>query len=473
MPASPESLGLQNAATLQGTRLRLTLQFMAAGTFDVALQRQERCLPVIMYHIEVLLVRVPAASLAALAESILLTASCVDISHSAAETCRAALHCMLMAQQPSMQAAWPLTSQRAVQLLIEQSLQSNHDARDSADLRDQRTPSGSPRNTSAPANSTAKSSGEKSRKRQTATERQMDSADHRFGGSPEAGSSKKKLRTELQVMEQAMPLQFSISQTISVEQLSAWSTHLTGAQKQGPGAERNTTGARSLASDAYSREQMIALQHLTSLFGYVRLIGQSRLPLAVSSGMVSLLLQVSQMLLSQASVWQQGCSSLPSDAPKPSYLQDSQVRAPGALQADHANSANALPAITQAAASCLSAMTALLACNRDAAQVLAELGSSFSRLLVAWLESITCWPRSKLSQLPVSRSAEGLDGSVEAYRAIAQVAQAVTSVWLTATGDRGQDAHNAEAVDGLMAWTASALQQVRHADRNFFWVACS
>ena len=425
-----------------------------------------------MRHFEVLLARGPAASLAALAESILLTASCAEISHSGAETCRAALHRMLMAQQPSMQAAWPLASQRAVQMLMEQSLHSSHDARDSADIRDQSAPSGSPRNTSAPANSTAKSAGKKnSRKRQPAAERQMVSADDRSDGSLEAGSKKKKLRTELQVRGKATPLQLPIGQAISVEQLLAWSTHLTGAQKQGPGAEQNMASARSRASDAYSREQMISLEHLTSLFGYVRLIGQSRIPPAVSSGMATLLLHSSHMLLSHISALQQRSSSLSGDDLKPSGLQDSQTRKAGALQANYKDPPNALPATTQAATSCLSAMTALLACNRDAANVLAGLGSSFSQLLVAWMQTVACWHRSKLSQPPLSSSAQGLDCGIEAYRAIAQIAQAVMSVWLMATGDSGQDARDAEAVEVLMAWTASALQQVRHADRMY--VACS
>ncbi|KAK9826272.1 hypothetical protein WJX74_005055 [Apatococcus lobatus] len=240
------------------------------GPLDAALACQEQYLPIITNYLEVLLARAPAASLAALAESVLLTVSCLPFSHPSAKACRTALHRMLMAQQPSMQAAWSLALQRALECLMQQCLQGGSSARPPADVPDLPPQTGSP-HVSASASSTAKSTSTKSKKRQLGA------------ASQTASASPKKLKRAPQIVEE----QLSFDKKLSVAQLSTWSNHLTAAQSQCLNAAPKSTTASSPTADIYSRRQLDACANLTSLFWHVRLIAQSHLPSAVSSGLVS------------------------------------------------------------------------------------------------------------------------------------------------------------------------------------------
>ena len=447
---------------------------MAAGVLDAALARQERCLPVIIHNLQLLVARAQAASLAVLAESVLLTASCPDTIHPSARVCRAALHQMLLAQRPSIQAAWPSALQRAFQLWMQHALQGLDGVDTEVDARDQPTATGSPISQAGPACSPAKMLSKRTKKRRLLAEGQQRAGQHRSGldlaedvsdGSTLSGSAAKKLKANEHIMEIGRLLQASLTfdKEASAEDCWVWTQALKAAQQTRSNSGPKPTIAHVLTAGVDSREQLDALAHLTSLIKYANCIAQTRLPAAVSSAMASLLLQASQKLFLQAFLILEASLSPRGTASNSSKLESS-LPGQAAGLIDTCSSATAAAAAMEATAACLSALAALVACNRHAADTLAGLGSPFSRLLEAFMHSATRWSHNDLGAT-TSGKAAGHDCGISkaACRSISQISQAVMGVWLRVTGNIDQDADNAQAVDALMAWVINSLQQVRFA----------
>lgn len=453
---------------------------MAAGFLDAALARQARCLPVIIPNLQLLAARAPAASLAALAESILLTASCPDVTHLSVKACKDALHRMLLAQHPGIQAAWPSAVQCALRLWMQHALQGLDSASTQVDARDQPTATGSPISASAPATSPAQVSSKRSKKRRLLAEGQPGAGKHMSGsrlaedvslgasdGSTLSGSAAKKLKAKQQAMEMASSLQTSLSidKEISAKDLQEWTQALKATQQKSSGSDLKPTTAHALAAGVDSKKQLDAFMHLTSLLKYAKCIAQTRLPSAVSAAIASLLLQASQKLLLQTLIiWQASRSTTRGAASDPSNPEGSQPGQTAKMQIDNCGSAAPAPAAMEATAACLSALAALVACNGHAAETLAGLGSQFSGTLEAWMQSASCWIYNNLSNAIADNAAARHHAiSKEACRSISQIGQAVMGTWLRSTGNTDQDADNAQAVDALIAWVITLMQQVRFA----------
>ena len=442
-----------------------------------ALTRQASTIPLILKHLQVLLSTAPAEPMVAFIASIVLTATSSDASESATHTSRTALQQLLVTQHPHLRSAWATSFHTATSLLLKQILRSGEcvDGTGVANI----TIAQEPLSSMNPAKA-----GKKSQKRELASASASPSAEKTDAGMSASSSRKKLKRTEDRQAPVHVPVWHSvlaasisdtakypaISKSAHADQMCTWTEALDSVMHwpanpsapatSPPGKEvsSNETPFRMNKQPGTAHQQ--ALWQLTAVLALVRQVVCCTLPHQSSIPLAGLLLQASQTLMAAADftdVWQTSDSN---------YSFQFQAHASGP---NTASIPNRQADISEAACKSLSALAALLACNTDAARVVAGLGRKISSMLVAWICSVGPMASKAVGTAAGDPAAADHSSSIQAAQAVANIAEAIMEVWL-----KDQDGDSAATVDLLLKAVVSHLQQVRSPhDQKFFGHLCS